>query len=231
MTWQYSREAPRADGSYTATDHVEPDADYEDYEDYGDVVYYEDSSRWRWVGGLAGVVLVLAVVGAIGIVRGGDSASTSASIVPSQRAPVLTPTAVTPPPSITTPTASLPPTTSLPPETVTTVTPPATTTPLTTTPPATTPPAASQTITYTVSGTRQPGDIVTVTYLDETGMPRTEFNVALPWTKTIVSGANALLNSVTAVSVASHLNCTITDANGQTVTSQGYNTIATSCNS
>ncbi len=216
---------------YTPTEQLDPaddNEDYDDHDDYDDIVYYEDSSRWRWVAALAGAVLVLAVIGTFVILRGGDTATTTGRIAPSVSAPVVTPpSATTRPPAATKPSATTP-STSLAPETVTTLSPSTTTS----TGPA--PPATSQadprTITYTVSGARQPGDIVTVTYFDENGSPRTEFNVTLPWTKTIISGGNVLLNSVTAVSVASHLNCSITDANGQTVTSQDYNTIATTCN-
>jgi hypothetical protein len=92
------------------------------------------------------------------------------------------------------------------------------------------PQVGSRTIVYTVSGSKQPFDPVTVTYTDDTGALRTDFDVTLPWTKTLTVNASVLLNSVTAVSFASHLNCAITDANGQTVASQTYNTIATTCN-
>jgi Mycobacterium membrane protein len=221
MTWHYSGDGARAGDSYTATGQLDPD-DYED-DNLEEVVYYEDSTRWRWAAALAGAVLVLAVIGTVVIVRGGDSASTTARITPSGSMPTLTqPVSTKPPPVASTPNSSLPP------ETVTTVTPSATT--VTEAPPRTAPQTDPRTITYTVSGTRQPGDIVTVTYLDESGVPRTDFNITLPWTKTIIAGSNVLLNSVTAVSVASHLNCSITDANGQTVGSQDYNTIATTCN-
>jgi hypothetical protein len=99
-------------------------------------------------------------------------------------------------------------------------------------PPSGTPPpqVATQTIIYTVSGTKQPLDPVTVTYTDETGALHTEFNVSLPWSKKLVLGGNVVVNSVTAVSFASHLNCAITDGNGQTLVSQAYNTIAATCN-
>jgi hypothetical protein len=210
VTWHYP-------GS--ATDQLDPD---DDYDDDDDVVYYEDFSRWRWVAAVAAAVLALAVIGTVVILRGGDTATTTGRIAPSSAAPVATSRPSTQPrPAATTPSPSLPP------ETVTTLTPSATTS--TEAPPAS-PEADPRTITYTVAGTRQPGDFVTVTYLDETGVPRTDFNVTLPWTKTVVVGGNMLLNSVTAVSVASHLNCSITDANGQTVASQDYNTIATTCN-
>ncbi len=201
--------------------------DYDDNYDYddGEIVYYEDSSRWRWAAAIAGAVVALAMILAILIVRGGDSVSTRPGIVPSKSAPALTPPRPTSRPS-------LPPTTSLPAETVTTVRPSASTSSSTAPAPAplpTAPQVDPRAITYTVLGRSQPGDIVAVTYLDETGLPRTDFNVTLPWTKTIVSGGKVLVNSVTAVSLASHLNCTITDANGQILTSQSHNTIAAAC--
>jgi hypothetical protein len=218
MTRPYRGDTSGA-GPSTATRELVRD----DYDD--DVVFYQDSSPWRWAAAVGGVVLVLAVILAILIVRGGDGSSTMTGVVPSRSAPVLTPPAATSRPSP-------PPTASLAPETVSTVTPSPTITPSPTeaVPTPATPQADPRTVTYTVSGSRQPGDIVTVTYLDEAGMPRTDFNVTLPWTKTVISGGNVLLNSVTAVSLASHLNCTITDANGQAVASQDYNTIATTCN-
>jgi Mycobacterium membrane protein len=213
---------------YTATrelhtDHDVVEDDYEyDGDDYPDeVVYYEDSSRWRWVVVLGGVVVVLAVVGAFVILKGGDSATTTS--IPSQSAPALTPTAPRPRPS----TAPSP---TLPPETMTTVAPSTSTPPSRpAVPPPTTMQVDPRAVTYTVYGTKQPGDIVTVTYLDATGRPRTEFNVALPWRKSILSGGNVLVNQVTAVSLASHLNCTIVDASGQLLTSQSHDTIAAAC--
>jgi hypothetical protein len=220
-----SGDTSRAGHPYAATDQLDPGDDDYDYDyDVDGVVYHEDSTRWWWVAGVAGAVLVLAVIGTVVIVRGGDSATTTARIPPSAPAPVVArPPATTPRPAATTPS------TSLLPETVTTVTPSATT-PTGAAPPPT-PDVDQRTITYTISGTRQPGDFVTVTYIDGTGAPRTDFNVTLPWTKTVTpAGADLLLKSVTAVSLASHLNCSITDGNGQAAASQEFNTIATTCN-
>ena len=220
-----SGDTSRAGHPYAATDQLDPgDDDYDDDDDYDvdGVVYHEDSARWWWVAGVAGAVLVLAGIGTVVIVRGGDSATTTARIQPSAPA-VARPSATTPRPAATTPS------TSLLPETVTTVTPSAST-PTEAAPPPT-PDVDQRTITYTISGTRQPGDFVTVTYIDGTGAPRTDFNVTLPWTKTVTpAGADLLLKSVTAVSLASHLNCSITDGNGQAAASQEFNTIATTCN-
>ncbi len=170
--------------------------------------------------------MILAAVATAVILNGGDSSSTAGRVVPSVSRP-----AVSPPPT---------PTTSLPAETMTTVTPAAPPSPTaSSTPPQPTATAAApapapqvdpRTLVYTVSGTKQPGDIITVTYTDDTGAIRTDFNVALPWHKTIVSGTDVLLNSVTAASFVSRLNCTITDGTGQTLVSQNYNTIAITCN-
>jgi hypothetical protein len=223
MTLHYPGNTSRAGESYAAAGRPDSDDDYDDYgDDHDEVVYYEDSTRWRWVAAGAGAVLILAVIGTIVIVSGGDSASTTGRIAPSGSAP-----AVTPPVSSRQPPAATTTTTSPSPETVRTLTSSATTP----TQAATAPPEADQpTIIYTVSGTRQPGDIVTVTYIDGSGAPRTDFNVTLPWTKTLPSAANMLLKSVTAVSLMSHLNCSISNGNGQTVATQNYNTIATTCN-
>lgn len=216
MTRHYSGGMSRAGDSHTATDQLDPDDQYEDYDDYvdDDVVYYEDSSRWRWIAAVATAVLVLAVIGTFVILRGGDSATTTGRIAPSTSVPVPTR------PSATTPS------TSLAPETVTTVTPTATSPTEAAPPPS--PAVDPRTVTYTVSGTQQPGDIVTVTYVDGTGAPRTDFNVTLPWSITVAG--DMMLKSVTAVSLMSHLNCSISDANGRAVASQNFNTIATTCN-
>jgi hypothetical protein len=223
MSWQYSGGVSRGGDPYD-TAEPEPSDDVEDYDTYVE----SDANHWRWVAGVAAAVLLIAVVGTVVIVNGGDSASTAGRIVPSATLPAFSPA----PPK--------PPSPSLPSETVTTRAPSTSTAeaapPTQSVPPSESaapppPQVGSRTIVYTVSGSKQPFDPVTVTYTDETGALRTDFDVTLPWTKTLtVNAASVLLNSVTAVSFASHLNCTITDANGQTVASQNYNTIATTCN-
>jgi hypothetical protein len=240
MTWQNSGTMSRAGDPYkdgmgghaAVTDQLDPNERYDS--SYDQVVYYEDSTRWRWVAAGAALVLVLAVIGTVVILRSGDSASTRARIVPSSSVPVPTsPVTTQPLPSATTtrptppPSPSQSPSPSPSPETVTTVTPSATAS-------SEAPPTTSETeargFTYTISGTRRPGDFVAVTYIDATGVPRTDFNVTLPWTKTVTPAGAMLLKSVTAVSLASRLNCAITDADGQRLTSQDFNAIATSCN-
>lgn len=92
------------------------------------------------------------------------------------------------------------------------------------------PPAADpRAVVYSVSGIRQPGDLVTIVYTDESGSPRTDHNVTLPWSRTLILDPDVEVNSVTATSFASQLNCAITDALGSTVASQSYNTSAATC--
>jgi hypothetical protein len=155
---------------------------------------------------------VLAVIATVVIVNGGDSASTSATVV-------------VPPSNRTTP--RLVP--ALPPETVTTVTPssrPPSPTATSTTPTETPPPVAvpsvppevaERTFVYRVTGTKGLLDLVTVVYTDSTGAPQTDFNVSLPWSRTIVLNPGVGVRSVVATSLTGHLNCSIADGVGQNV--------------
>jgi hypothetical protein len=215
------------EGDY-GTDGVEEYDSYPDsYPPYG----YRDN-RWRWVAGLAAVVLLVAVVAIVAVVRDGNTATTSSTptsreLSAQDEAPSTTPRTVI---------ATVPPSASatqtpLPPETVVTVTtsPSAVAAP----PPAPAPPAdaepATRTITYTVTGSRQLFDLISVIYTDEQGFPHPEVNVALPWSKTVVLNPGVSIESVTATSVAGQLNCAITDGAGATVVAQNNNTIITTC--
>ncbi|MFZ0905393.1 MAG: hypothetical protein WAN71_16280, partial [Mycobacterium sp.] len=95
------------------------DSDIQDYPDDAVDDFYADGDefapidqRWRPVAAIAGIVFVLAMIATVVIVNGGDSASTSATVV------------VPPSRGVTSPRLSAPPAPSLPRETVTTVTPP-----------------------------------------------------------------------------------------------------------
>lgn len=179
-------------------------------------------------------MLVLALIATALIVDGGDSGTTTATVVG-------------PPPTrtvIATPEPSLPttaPNTSLPSETVTTVTPPPTRQPTTTSPgsppvataPHAVPPAPPalnpRTIVYRVTGTKQLLDFVSIVYTDAKGLPHTDFNVSLPWSKMIVLNPGVQLKSVVATSIGGHLNCMITDAQGQTVVASTNNAMIATC--
>jgi len=198
------------------------DDEYDDYDDYDDHDGEPADRRWLWVAGVAGVILLIAVIGTVVIVNGGDSTTTAGTV--SSRTAVITPP-VAPPATSTRPPVALPP------ETVTT--PPPSTAPATE-PAATETPAAPavdpRTIVYRVTGSRQLFDLVTIIYTDEQGLPRTDVNVALPWTKTVVLNPDVQVGSVTATSLAGQLNCTIADAQGATVAASSTNTLIATCN-
>jgi hypothetical protein len=225
----------------STTNHL--DTDIEDYPDddetYGDEHAGPADHRWRPVAAIAGGAFVLAIIATIVIVNGGDSASTTATVVPSSTRTVI---AI---PQPMTPRAA--PTTSLPPETVTTL-PTHSTTPTarpTDTPtaepsaaPTAPPPAASpstppavnpRTVVYTVTGTKQLLDLVTVIYTDAQGRPHTDFNVALPWSKTIVLNPGVSTGSVIATSLYGQLSCAIVNAEGQTIVASTNKTMIATC--
>lgn len=212
-----------------------------DVEDYPDDDFYSDvdehagapDHRWRPLAVIAAGVLVLAVIATALILNGGDSGTTTATVVgpPPTRTVIATP-------GPTLPTAA--PSTSLPRETVTTVTPPPTTQPTTApssspvaTAPQAVPPAPPtvnpRTIVYRVTGTKQLLDFVSIVYTDARGLPHTDFNVSLPWSKMIVLNPGVQLKSVVATSIGGHLNCMITDAQGQTVVASTNNAMIATC--
>jgi hypothetical protein len=200
------------------------DSDIQDYPDDavddiyadGDDLYAPIDQRWRPIAAIASIVFVLAVIATVVIVNGGDSASTSATVVvPPSRSVTATPWPSAGP--------------SLPPETVTTVTPPprqpsptATSTAPTVIPPAAAAPpvppdVSERTFVYRVTGTKGLLDLVTIVYTDARGAPETDFNVSLPWSRTVVMNPGMELRSVVATSLTGHLNCSITDGAGQPI--------------
>lgn len=225
--------APASSGSYDGFDTGSTDVlDFDDYDNDADYGYRDN--RWRWIAGTAAVVLFITVV-AIATVLGNDSAtSTSTTETSGENA---APTHDSAPASSTAPRtviATVPPAApgeSLAPETVVTVTPtPSASHPA---PPAAPPPAEgtdpARTITYTVTGNRQLFDLVTVIYTDEQGFPRTDVNVALPWSRTVVLNPGVETQSVTATSITGQLNCSITDGAGATILAQNNNSLIATC--
>jgi hypothetical protein len=196
--------------------------DYEDYDDYDD--YEPIDRRWIWIAGVAGAILLVAVICTVVILGGGDSGSVSTTVAP----PATTQPAATSAPRVATTPSALPPAASLPPETVTTVTPSASAPPTGAPTDAATAPAPN-TITYRVTGNRNLIDLVTVIYTDAQGALQTDVNVALPWAKTVVLDPGVTLSSVTATSVTGQLNCSITDAAGTAIAVQNNNTMIANC--
>jgi hypothetical protein len=178
--------------------------------------------RWHPIAAIAGIVFILAVIASVVIVNGGDSASTSATVV-------------VPPSRSTTP--HLVP--ALPPETVTTVTPTsrppsptATSTAPTQTPvaaPPVPPDVAARTFVYRVAGTKGLLDLVTVVYTDASGAPQTDFNVSLPWSRTVLLNPGVGMRSVVATSLTGRLNCSIADSVGQPVAISTSSTMIATC--
>ena len=205
-----------------------PDDDVDDiYADDDDVIAPIDE-RWRPVAVIAGIVFVLAVIATVVIVNGGDSASTSATVVPPSRGVTASPRLVPP----------------LPPETVTTVTPPPkkpsptptagptnapTMIPPPTAVPSVPPDVAARTFVYRVTGTKGLLDLVTVVYTDAQGAPQTDFNVSLPWSRSVVMNPGVQLRSVVATSLTGHLNCSITDGAGQPVAMSTSSAMIATC--
>src|SRR5829696_5926087 len=96
--------------------------DYENYEDYEDYDAYDDDPidrRWIWIAGVAGAILLVAVICTVVILGGGDSGSVSATVAAPATTSARASTSAPPAPS----TPSAPPPAALPPETVTTLTP------------------------------------------------------------------------------------------------------------
>jgi hypothetical protein len=199
----------------------------EEYDDYGDIEeYYEPiDRRWVWVAGVAGAILLVAVICTVVILGGGDSGSVSTTVAPP--ATTSQPAATTSAPRVST-TPAAPPAASLPAETVTTVT-PTESAPPSTAPTDAAPAPAPNTITYRVTGNRNLIDLVTVIYTDAQGALQTDVNVALPWSKTVALDPGVTLGSVTATSVTGQLNCSITDASGTAVAVQNNNTMIANC--
>lgn len=230
----YSTNPRRTDGYRSqATEVIEDyDAYADDYpdDDLDDVYSYVEpmDRRWIWVAGVAGAILLVAVICTVVILGGGDSGSVTATVVPpapTTSAPAATSSAP-PAPS----TSAAPPSAPLPAETITTVspTPSAVATP-TVAPPPEAAPVSPRTVTYRVTGTRQLFDLVTIIYTDNQGALQTDVNVALPWTKQIVLDPGVELKSVTATSVTGQLNCSIANASGVLVAAQNNNTLIATC--
>jgi hypothetical protein len=210
------------DGGETVDLDRERYGEYEEYEDYED--YEPIDRRWIWIAGVAGAILLVAVICTVVILGGGDSGSVSTTVAP----PATTQPAATSAPRVATTPSALPPAASLPPETVTTVTPSASAPPTGAPTDAATAPAPN-TITYRVTGNRNLIDLVTVIYTDAQGALQTDVNVALPWAKTVVLDPGVTLSSVTATSVTGQLNCSITDAAGTAIAVQNNNTMIANC--
>lgn len=82
-----------------------------------------------------------------------------------------------------------------------------------------------------MTGTKAPGDIISVTYVDASGRRRTQQNVYIPWSITVTPISQSDVGSVEASSLfrLSRLNCSITTSDGRVLSSNETNAPQTSC--
>lgn len=150
--------------------------------------------RWLWIVAAVAVVTVIGLVIALVIVNS------------SQQQTVVAPVPTLSDPGPTEPTVTTPPTTTRRPTTTSRPAVPPTTAP--SAPGGTGTPGVTETVTYNVTGE---GRAINVTYVDNGGVLQTEFNVLLPWSKTVDLAEPAKQSaSVSIINVGREVNCSIT---------------------
>jgi hypothetical protein len=201
----------------------EDDYDQDGYDEgrYGALAWSVER-RWRPVAAFVGCVVALGAIATAVVINSGDTASTKATVgAPTPRTAIAQTTQA---PAASAPKPAKP---QPPPETVSTVAPPsAAPSPTALAPAATLDP---RTVVYSVNGTKQLLDLVSIVYTDARGLPQTEFNVALPWSKMIVLNPGVQNVSVVATSIYSHLDCSVFNAAGQTVVASANNASIATC--
>jgi len=246
--------APESE-QYTSAPYIPADPglyDYDNYESATETVEDVPPPKWPWVVGVTAIVAAIALVVSVSVlVTSTDTNNLATPVTTTVKPPPVQDeitTTVPPPPTSEAPPPP-PPTSEAPPpppptETVTVTSeappppppPPATTeapAPVTTTPPPPTPttPAGPRQVTYSVTGTKAPGDIISVTYVDASGRRRTQRNVYIPWSLTVTPISQSDVGSVQASSLflVSKLNCSITTSDGTVLSSNQNNAAQTSC--
>jgi hypothetical protein len=218
--------------------------DYDAYKESADSGDEHAAPRWPWVIGVSAIVAAIALVVSVSLLvaRTGtnklanpDTTITTPPAPPTQDE--ITTTTPPPPPAPPPPT-EIPTATETQTVTVTPVPPPPAPAPApppaTTTvppPPTTTTPAGPRQVTYSVTGTKAPGDIITVTYVDSAGRRRTQHNVYIPWSMTVTPISQSDVGQVEASSLfrVSRLNCSITTSDGAVLSSSATDAPQTSC--
>jgi hypothetical protein len=257
QTDAYSRaySAPESE-HFISGPYVPADLRLYDYDSYDDSSERDDehrAPRWPWVVGVAAIVAAIALVVSVSLLVARTDTSklaspgttTTASTPPMQDEITTTkppPPPPPPPPSTETPTATEtqtvtvtppPPPPPPPPPATTTPAPPPAPTPSAAAapPPPTAPPSGPRQVTYSVTGTKAPGDIISVTYVDASGRRRTQHNVYIPWSMTVTPISQSDVGSVEASSLfrVSRLNCSITTSDGAVLSSNSNDSPQTSC--
>lgn len=201
----YSQPYPQ---SYNPTQQLPP------YDPYGTGTYGQQfppddpppnppSRKWLWVLATLSLLTVLGLVIAVVVI---DSSSQQ--------------TVVAPPPTLQTSQPPIPTTTRTP----TTTSRPTTTTPRPTAPTPSvpvvppTPSGPAQTVVYDVTGT---GRAISITYVDADGILQTEFNVMLPWTKSVELSDPDSMASVNIINFGREISCSITVGDAQVESNTG----------
>jgi Mycobacterium membrane protein len=247
--YSHAYSAPESE-QFTSGPYVPANAslyDYDSYDPATELVDQQPPPRWPWVVGVAAIIAAIALVASVSVlVTRTDTDNLATPETTTTTAPPVQDaiTTTTPPPPPPPPTTLEPP--PPPPETVTVTQeppppPPATEAapppPATTEAPPSPPPTITTTrsgprqVTYSVTGTKAPGDIITVTYIDASGRSRTQRNVYIPWSLTVTPISQSEVGSVQASSLflVSRLNCSITTSDGTVLSSNTNNAAQTSC--
>jgi Mycobacterium membrane protein len=242
--------APESE-QFTAGPYVAAESDLYDYDEYDktELVDTGRPPRWPWVVGVVAIIAAISLVVSVSLLVMGTESDNLATGGPTSSTTTAPPvqdeiTTTTPPPPPPPPPSEEPP--PPPPETVTVTEPPpapapppeeppppppAEPPPTSAAPPPTTTRAGPRQVTYSVTGTKAPGDIITVTYIDASGRSRTQRNVYIPWSLTVTPISQSEVGSVQASSLflVSRLNCSITTSDGTVLSSNTGNSAQTSC--
>jgi len=221
--------------------------DYDDYDGSSDLIDERAAPRWPWVVGVAAILAAIALVVSVSLlVTRSDTSQvatpgTTTSVLPSQDemtttkppSPSSTPSSTEISTSTETQTVTVTPSPSSPPPAPSSAAPPASSAPAAVVPPipTTTTPAGPRQVTYSVTGTKAPGDIITVTYVDASGRRRTQHNVYIPWSMTVTPISQSDVGSLEASSLfrVSKLNCSITTSDGTVLSANANDAWQTSC--
>jgi hypothetical protein len=242
--------APESE-QFTSGPYVPTDVALYDYDTYDPAAEYDAAPpippRWPWIVGVAAILAAIALVASVSLlVVPSLTSNQAAPTTTTPSAPVWNETTKpTPPPSST---SEVPPPPSTETVTVTSTSPPPSPSPSTETPPPTpapssapattsaAPPTTTTTsgprqVTYTVTGTKAPLDIITITFIDASGRSRQQRNVYIPWSFTLTPISNSDVGSVQASSLLglSRLNCSITASDGTVLSQRSDNSPVTSC--
>jgi hypothetical protein len=234
---------------FTSGPYVPSDLRLYDYDGYDESSEDDEhgAARWPWVVGIAAILAAIALVVSVSLLvtrtdtsKLANPGTTTESTPPMQDQITTTkpPPPPPPPPSTEIPTATEtqtvtvtpPPPPPPPPATTTAAPPPVTTTSAAAAAPTTTP-AGPRQVTYSVTGIKAPGDIISVTYVDASGRRRTQHNVYIPWSMTVTPISQSDVGSVEASSLfrLSRLNCSITTSDGAVLSSNSNDSPQTNC--